>query len=186
MNLPKNESTKGKTPVIVDHQARAVLAAPDASKLRGLRDSAVLATLLYHGLRRAELCALHLVDLQERRGLRSLRIRGRAGRFVRCGCTWRQPARSRSTWKRPAMAPTRQRRCFSQSATTTVDSTGRSRQWRVSDAAQVRRRRRHRDRRLWPARAALYGRHQCTRTPRGYRQGAGLAGTRKHRDHAPV
>ena len=49
---PKNESAEGKTPAIADHQARALLAAPDASTLRGMRDRAILATLLYHGLRR--------------------------------------------------------------------------------------------------------------------------------------
>jgi integrase/recombinase XerD len=78
---PKNESTEGKTPAIADHQARALLAAPDASTLRGMRDRAILATLLYHGLRRAELCALHLVDLQERRGVRSLRVHGKGGKI---------------------------------------------------------------------------------------------------------
>ena len=78
---PKNESTEGKTPAIADYQARALLAAPDASTLRGMRDRAILATLLYHGLRRAELCALHLVDLQERRGVRSLRVQGKGGKI---------------------------------------------------------------------------------------------------------
>jgi integrase/recombinase XerD len=78
---PKNESTEGKTPAIADHQARALLVAPDASTLRGMRDRAILATLLYHGLRRAELCALHLVDLQERRGVRSLRVHGKGGKI---------------------------------------------------------------------------------------------------------
>ena len=73
---PKVASQEGSTPAIGDHQARALLAAPDASTLQGLRDRAILATLLYHGLRRAELCALHLVDLQERRGVRHLRILG--------------------------------------------------------------------------------------------------------------
>jgi len=46
-----------------------------------MRDRAILATLLYHGLRRAELCALHLVDLQERHGVRSLRVHGKGGKI---------------------------------------------------------------------------------------------------------
>jgi integrase/recombinase XerD len=58
-----NESAEGKTPAMARYQARALLAAPDASTLGGMRDRAVLATLLYHGLRRDELCALHLVEL---------------------------------------------------------------------------------------------------------------------------
>lgn len=78
---PKVASQEGSTPAIGDHQARALLAAPDAATLRGLRDRAILATLLYHGLRRAELCALHLVDLQDRRGVRHLRVLGKGSKI---------------------------------------------------------------------------------------------------------
>jgi integrase/recombinase XerD len=78
---PKVTSQEGSTPAIGDHQARALLAAPNASTLQGLRDRAILATLLYHGLRRAELCALHLVDLQERRGVRHLRVHGKGDKI---------------------------------------------------------------------------------------------------------
>ena len=78
---PKITSQEGTTPAIGDHQARALLAAPDASTLQGLRDRAILATLLYHGLRRAELCALRLVDLQERRGVRHLQVHGKGSKI---------------------------------------------------------------------------------------------------------
>jgi len=78
---PKNDSHEGKTPAIGDHQARALLAAPDASTLSGLRDRAMLATLLYHGLRRAELCSLRLVDLQDRRGVRHLQVHGKGNKI---------------------------------------------------------------------------------------------------------
>lgn len=78
---PKVDSQEGKTPAIGDHQARALLAAPDTSTLQGLRDRAILATLLYHGLRRAELCRLDLVDLQERRGLHHLQVHGKGGKI---------------------------------------------------------------------------------------------------------
>lgn len=78
---PKNDSHEGKTPAIGDHQARALLAAPDASTLSGLRDRAMLATLLYHGLRRAELCALRMVDLQDRRGVRHLQVHGKGNKI---------------------------------------------------------------------------------------------------------
>jgi integrase/recombinase XerD len=40
-----------------------------------------MATLLYHGLRHAELCAVHLVDLQERRGVRSLQVHGKGNKI---------------------------------------------------------------------------------------------------------
>jgi site-specific recombinase XerD len=55
---PKMESAEGKTPAIGDHQARSLLNAPDTGTLQGKRDRAILSTLLYRGLRRAELCAL--------------------------------------------------------------------------------------------------------------------------------
>ena len=77
---PKVASQEGSTPAIGDDQARALLAAPNGATLKGLRDRAILATLLYHGLRRAELCALHLVDLQERRGVRHLRVQGKGSK----------------------------------------------------------------------------------------------------------
>ena len=52
--------------------------------LKGLRDRAILATFLYHGLREAELCGLKLKDVQERRGVRQLRVLGKGDkvRFI--------------------------------------------------------------------------------------------------------
>lgn len=78
---PRMETGEGKTPAIGDHQARALLQVADASTLRGRRDRAILATLLYHGLRRAELCALRVADIQERRGVKHLRIRGKGSKI---------------------------------------------------------------------------------------------------------
>lgn len=78
---PKINSQEGKTPAIGDHQACALLAAPDTSRLQGLRDRAMLATLLYHGLRRAELCALRLVDVHDRRGVRHLQVHGKGSKI---------------------------------------------------------------------------------------------------------
>lgn len=78
---PKITNQEGATPAIGDHQARELLAAPDGATLRGLRDRAILATLLYHGLRRAELCALSQVDVQERRGVRHLQVHGKGNKI---------------------------------------------------------------------------------------------------------
>jgi integrase/recombinase XerD len=78
---PKIASSEGKTPAIGDHQARALLHAADVVTLRGLRDRALLATLLYHGLRRAELCALRVADIQERRGVRHLQVHGKGSKI---------------------------------------------------------------------------------------------------------
>jgi integrase len=43
---PKMTSAEGKTPAIGDHQARALLAAPDGATVRGRRDRAILSMLL--------------------------------------------------------------------------------------------------------------------------------------------
>lgn len=78
---PRLGSQEGTTPAIGDDQARALLAAPNRATLQGLRDSAILTTLLYHGLRRAELCGLRLMDLQERRGVRHLQVLGKGSKI---------------------------------------------------------------------------------------------------------
>ena len=49
--------------------------------LKGQRDRAILATLLYHGLREAELCGLKVRDVQERRGVRQLRVLGKGDKI---------------------------------------------------------------------------------------------------------
>jgi integrase/recombinase XerD len=75
---PKVESDEGKTPALGDHQARKLLVAPDEKSLKGRRDRAILATLLYHALRREELCKLRVKDFKhERRGVAHLRVSGK-------------------------------------------------------------------------------------------------------------
>lgn len=78
---PKIESNEGKTPALADHQAKALLEAPDPTTLKGKRDRAILAVLLYHGLRREEAARLYLEDIQERRGIKHLRIHGKGGKL---------------------------------------------------------------------------------------------------------
>lgn len=78
---PKITSQEGKTPAIGDHQARSLLNAPDTSTVQGLRDRAILSTLLYHGLRRAELCSLTVGDLQQRRGVTHLHVHGKGDKI---------------------------------------------------------------------------------------------------------
>lgn len=53
VTLPGFYSLNGRSP------ARALLAAPDGSPEKACGDRAMLATLLYHGLRHAELYVLH-------------------------------------------------------------------------------------------------------------------------------
>jgi len=78
---PKAESNEGKTPALSDHQARKLLSKPEKTSLKSMRDWAILATLLYHGLRREELCRLTVKDFnQERRGVAFLVISGKGGK----------------------------------------------------------------------------------------------------------
>jgi integrase/recombinase XerD len=75
---PRAESDEGKTPALGDHQARKLLVAPDEKSLKGKRDRAILATLLYHALRREELCKLRVRDFKhERRGVAHLKVSGK-------------------------------------------------------------------------------------------------------------
>ncbi len=60
---PKVDSYEGKTPAIADKEARQLMNLPNDKSLKGLRDRAMLATLLYHGLRREELCRLKIKDI---------------------------------------------------------------------------------------------------------------------------
>ncbi len=45
---PKVDSYEGKTPAIADKEARQLMSLPSDKSLKGLRDRALLATLLYH------------------------------------------------------------------------------------------------------------------------------------------
>src|SRR6202163_4926072 len=75
---PKAESGEGKTPAIGDHQARELLAAPGAETVKEKRDRAILSTLLYHALRREELCKLKVRDFKHaRRGVPHLKVSGK-------------------------------------------------------------------------------------------------------------
>lgn len=78
---PPVESYEGKTPALGDHQARALLAAPDVSTLKGKRDAAMLSVFLFHGLRREELCNLKVRDVHLRRGVLHLRVHGKGGKL---------------------------------------------------------------------------------------------------------
>jgi site-specific recombinase XerD len=77
---PRIETNEGKTPALGDHQAKALLEAPDETTLKGLRDRAILAVLLYHGLRREEAAQLQVNHLVERRGIRHLMVYGKGGK----------------------------------------------------------------------------------------------------------
>jgi site-specific recombinase XerC len=75
---PRAESGEGKTPALGDHQARELLATPSEETIKHKRDRAILSTLLYHALRREELCKLKVKDFRHaRRGVPHLRVCGK-------------------------------------------------------------------------------------------------------------
>jgi integrase/recombinase XerD len=74
---PKVDSYQGKTPALSDAQARHLLDAPKGNTVKAKRDRAILSILLYHALRRDELCQLLVRDIHERRGVKHLRIHGK-------------------------------------------------------------------------------------------------------------
>jgi integrase/recombinase XerD len=81
---PKAESGEGKTPALGDHQARDLLVAPGKDTAAGeetikeKRDRAILSTLLFHALRREELCKLKVKDFrQARRGVPHIKVSGK-------------------------------------------------------------------------------------------------------------
>jgi integrase/recombinase XerD len=78
---PKTESGEGKTPAIGDHQARKLLAAPQTDTIKSKRDRAILSTLLFHALRREELCKLKVRDFRHaRKGVPHLKVSGKGGK----------------------------------------------------------------------------------------------------------
>jgi integrase/recombinase XerD len=78
---PRTQSGEGKTPALGDHQARKLLAAPPDDTIKSKRDRAILSTLLFHALRREELCKLKVRDFRHtRKGVPHLRVSGKGGK----------------------------------------------------------------------------------------------------------
>jgi site-specific recombinase XerD len=72
---------EGSTPALGDRQARKLLEAPPADTLKGPRDRAILATLLYHGIRREELCGLRVKDMHSRQGVMHFQVKGKRAKI---------------------------------------------------------------------------------------------------------
>jgi len=81
---PVANGNEGSTPALGDAQVRKLLNAPPEDTLKGIRDRAMLTTLLYHGIRREELCRLRVRDIQSRQGVLHFRVKGKRDkvRFV--------------------------------------------------------------------------------------------------------
>lgn len=78
---PSMGANEGKSPALGDQQAKELLEAPSRTTAKGLRDRAILSVLLFHGLRRAELCGLLVGDVQLRRGVPHFRVLGKGGKI---------------------------------------------------------------------------------------------------------
>ena len=78
---PKEGANEGKTSALSDAQAKRLLDAPNGATLKGKRDRAILAVLLYHALRRAELCSVRVRDYEIRRGVPTLAVHGKGGKI---------------------------------------------------------------------------------------------------------
>lgn len=74
---PAANNNEGKTPALSNDQTRQLLEAPPEDTVKGTRDRAILATLLYQGLRRQELCNLRVKDYQRRSGVMMFHVHGK-------------------------------------------------------------------------------------------------------------
>ena len=183
---PKTESGEGKTPALGDHQARKLLAAPQADTIKSKRDRAILSTLLFHALRREELCKLKVKDFRHaRKGVPHLKVSGKGGKTrylpLHPGTNalihdYLDAAGHGTDENGALFRPIRNNRTGRLEQAITPDGIYKLVR-RLFGAARVRDRR---------ACAARDGRHQRARSPGRHRQGAGMARARQHRHHADL
>jgi len=77
---PAADNNEGKTPALSDEQAKQLLLAPEGDGLKAKRDRAVLATYLFHALRRSELASLLVESVAERRGVPHFTVEGKGSK----------------------------------------------------------------------------------------------------------
>ncbi len=65
LKRPKVNQERVETPILTTQQVRKMLDAPDTSKLKGIRDSAILHVLFYCGCRASEITTLKVKDFLE-------------------------------------------------------------------------------------------------------------------------
>ncbi len=80
LKRPKSMNRQGTTEALSGAEAKALLDAPSPTTLKGKRDRAILAVLLYLGLRRDELCRLKVGDVRRRSGQAYLRVEGKGAK----------------------------------------------------------------------------------------------------------
>ena len=188
---PMANGNEGSTPALGDAQARKLLDAPPDDTLKGKRDRAILATLLYHGIRREELCRLRVKDMQSRQGVLHFRVKGKRDkiRFVPVHAAAQRLieeylalAGHGADTAGPLFRPVKNNR------TRQARPAARSRLRLSEHRAEIRPGHRHQRRSEWAMRPfpARHGRYQCP-LPRGrYRQGPGMARPRQRLHHAAL
>ena len=77
---PSAQTARGKTPALGRDEAKRLLSAPPENTLKGLRDRAILATYLFHGLRASELIGLCPKHIHSREGVPHLEIHGKGSK----------------------------------------------------------------------------------------------------------
>lgn len=78
---PSEGSYEGKTPALGDEEAKELLQAPPEDTLKGVRDRAIIATYLFHGLRASELSGLTPASIQNREGVPHLKVLGKRSKI---------------------------------------------------------------------------------------------------------
>ena len=78
---PKEGANEGKTQATGDNQAHTLLNAPSPDTLKGKRGRAILAVLLFHALRRSELCDLKVKDYSMRSGILHFTVYGKGDKI---------------------------------------------------------------------------------------------------------
>jgi integrase/recombinase XerD len=78
---PSEDTNEGKTPALSDAQAKRLLEAPKGDGLKAKRDRAILATYLFHALRRNELASLKVGTIHQRSGVMHFRIAGKGSKI---------------------------------------------------------------------------------------------------------
>ena len=109
----KHSVIDGQTPELTIQQARDLLASLDTSHVLGLRDRAVLGTLIYTGARVGAIAQLRLQDLRDQGEHRVMRFSEKgvsSGRF-QCVMTWTAGFAPTLTRRGSPTIP-RTRRCF--------------------------------------------------------------------------
>ena len=78
---PATSSGEGSTPIISDDDARNVFDRIPTNTLKGTRDRAIIAVLLFHALRCEELCRLTVEDRQVRGGVFYFKVQGKGSKI---------------------------------------------------------------------------------------------------------